>query len=72
MQGESGSGKSTILNCLSGLLKPDAGRIQVGQRVLFDSAQNINIAVQKRNIGYVFQNYALFPNMTVEKTFSTA
>ena len=67
VQGESGSGKSTILNCLSGLLKPDAGRIQVGQRVLFDSAQNINIAVQKRNIGYVFQNYALFPNMTVEK-----
>lgn len=67
IQGESGSGKSTILNCISGLLQPDGGYIQIGKRVLFDTAQKMNIAVQQRKIGYVFQNYALFPNMTVEK-----
>lgn len=67
VQGESGSGKSTILNCISGLLKPDIGYVRVGERTLFDAKQNINIAVQQRRIGYVFQNYALFPNMTVEK-----
>ena len=67
VQGESGSGKSTILNCLSGLLQPDSGWIQVGNRVLYDSNAVINVPVQQRNLGYVFQNYALFPNMTVEK-----
>lgn len=67
IQGESGAGKSTILNCVSGLLTPDAGKIMLGDRVVFDGQQKINLAVQKRNIGYLFQNYALFPNMTVEK-----
>lgn len=67
IQGESGSGKSTILNCISGLLTPETGRVEVNGRVLYNSGQNVNIPVQNRNIGYVFQNYALFPNMTVEK-----
>lgn len=67
IQGESGSGKSTILNCISGLLTPDQGKVTIGDRVVFDSDKQINLPVQKRKIGYVFQNYALFPNMTVEK-----
>ena len=67
IQGESGSGKSTILNCISGLLTPETGRVEVNGRVLYNSGQNVNIPVQNRNIGDVFQNYALFPNMTVEK-----
>ena len=67
IQGESGSGKSTILNCISGLLTPETGRVEVNGRVLYNSGQNVNIPVQNRNIGYVFQNYALCPNMTVEK-----
>lgn len=67
IQGESGAGKSTILNCLSGLARPDEGRIVFGGQIVYDSQEKIHLAVQKRNIGYVFQNYALFPHMTVEK-----
>ncbi len=67
VQGESGSGKSTLLNCISGLLQPDDGYVQIGQRLLYQKQEQINVPVQQRNIGYVFQNYALFPNMTVEK-----
>ncbi|MFR6291243.1 MAG: ATP-binding cassette domain-containing protein [Peptococcaceae bacterium] len=67
VQGESGSGKSTLLNCISGLLQPDDGYMQLGQRLLYQKQEQIDVPVQQRNIGYVFQNYALFPNMTVEK-----
>ena len=65
IEGASGAGKTTILNCLSGLTTPDSGHIAVDDRVLFDDKARINISTEKRHIGYLFQNYALFPNMTV-------
>ncbi len=65
--GPSGSGKTSLLHSISGLEVPKTGRIVVGDRVLFDSKQKINIPVEKRNIGYVFQEGRLFPHMTVEK-----
>lgn len=64
--GASGSGKSMTLICIAGIETPDEGRIVLNDRVLFDSEKKINLTPQKRNVGYLFQNYALFPNMTVE------
>ena len=63
--GPSGAGKTLTLNCLAGLLEPDAGRIVVGQHVLFDSATGVNVPTQRRSLGYVFQGYALFPHLSV-------
>ena len=63
--GPSGSGKSLTLQAIAGLMTPDIGRIVVGQRVLFDSCQRTNIPARYRHIGYVPQNYALFPHLTV-------
>ncbi len=63
--GPSGSGKSLTLQCISGLMNPDDGYINVNGRVLFDSENGLNVPPQKRKIGYVFQNYALFPHLTV-------
>jgi len=65
--GPSGSGKSTVLNCLAGLLRPARGKIVANQIVFFDSANGINLAPQKRRVGYVFQNYALFPHLNVRQ-----
>ena len=65
--GASGCGKSMTLKCIAGIEKPDEGQIVLDGNVLFDSAQKINLPSQKRNIGYLFQNYALFPTMTVEE-----
>ncbi|OPJ61919.1 sulfate/molybdate ABC transporter ATP-binding protein [Clostridium oryzae] len=70
--GESGSGKSVTLKCISGLLTPDEGKIIVNRRVFFDSSKKINMPVQQRKIGFLFQNYALFSNMTVYKNISYA
>jgi len=64
--GKSGSGKTSIINMIAGLQNPDAGRITVGERLLFDSYQKINIPTPKRNAGYIFQDGRLFPHMTVE------
>jgi molybdate transport system ATP-binding protein len=65
--GPSGAGKTTILQCIAGLLRPDAGVIAIdGQRV-FDSAHKIDLAPQQRHVGYVFQDLALFPHMTVQE-----
>jgi molybdate transport system ATP-binding protein len=63
--GPSGSGKTLTLQCLAGLVRPDAGRIAVDGRVLFDSAAGIHVPPQERRLGYVFQGYALFPHLTV-------
>lgn len=63
--GASGSGKSLTLKCIAGIEKPDKGRIVLNDRVLFDSEKKINISPKDRKIGYLFQDYALFPNMNV-------
>ena len=65
--GASGSGKTTLLNCISGTLTPDSGKILFGTETLFDSDSRINIASEKRRIGYVFQEGYLFPHLTVQQ-----
>ena len=65
--GASGCGKSMTLKCIAGIEKPDSGRIVLNGRVLFDSQKHINLKPQQRNVGYLFQHYALFPNMTVQE-----
>ncbi len=64
--GFSGAGKSMTLQLMAGLIRPDEGWIYSGDRILFDSRSEINLAPQDRSIGYVFQNLALFPHMTVK------
>ena len=63
--GASGCGKSMTLKCIAGVETPDRGRIVLDGVTLFDSAKRVNLAPQKRRVGYLFQQYALFPNMTV-------
>lgn len=65
--GPSGSGKSITMQCIAGLLRPDAGRIEIGDRVLFDAQAGIDVPPQSRNVGFVFQDYALFPHLSVER-----
>ena len=63
--GGSGCGKSMTLRCIAGIITPDKGVIRINGQTVFDSAAKINLKPQKRRVGYLFQNYALFPNMTV-------
>ena len=63
--GASGSGKSTLLKCIAGLVKPDSGYIRFAGQDWFDSSKNRDISAQSRRVGYVFQQYALFPHLTV-------
>ena len=65
--GASGCGKSMTLKCIAGIEKPDEGHIELDGRVLFDSEKKIDLPPQQRRVGYLFQNYALFPNMTVRQ-----
>ena len=65
--GASGAGKTTLLDCVAGLTQPDSGRIAVGNGVLFDSVEHTDLPVAKRRVGYVFQNLAVFPHLTVEQ-----
>ena len=68
--GASGCGKSVTLRCIAGIETPDEGHIELDGEVLFDSAARINLSPQRRRVGYLFQNYALFPNMTVEQNIA--
>ncbi|ADR19429.1 ABC transporter ATP-binding protein [Calditerrivibrio nitroreducens] len=70
--GKSGSGKTTVLRMIAGLLEPDEGIIRFGDKIYFDSSSGINLPPQKRSVGFVFQNYALFPNMTVYENIAYA
>lgn len=70
--GASGAGKTTLLRMLAGLTSPDKGQVKFGDTVWFDSERKINVPPQKRNISLMFQDYALFPNMTVEKNICFA
>lgn len=65
--GASGCGKSMTLRCIAGILRPDRGKIVLNGRTLFDSEKHIDLPPQERRVGYLFQQYALFPHMTVEK-----
>ncbi len=70
--GPSGSGKTLMLDCIAGFVRPDKGRILVDDRILFDVQASIHIAPRHRRCGYVFQNYALFPHMTVRGNLAFA
>jgi molybdate transport system ATP-binding protein len=65
--GASGAGKTTVLDCIAGLQKPESGRIAVGNEVLFDQEKGIDLPARRRNVGYLFQTLALFPHMTVRQ-----
>lgn len=69
--GSSGAGKSMTLRCIAGIEKPDSGKILLGDKILFDSDKGICLPPQKRNVGYLFQDPALFPNMTVKENISS-
>lgn len=70
--GVSGCGKSMTLKCIAGIETPDSGRIVLNGRTLYDSQARINLPPQKRRVGYLFQQYALFPNMTVAQNLQSA
>ncbi|HOV41933.1 MAG TPA: ATP-binding cassette domain-containing protein, partial [Oscillospiraceae bacterium] len=68
--GASGSGKSMTLKCIAGIEKPDSGEIVFDGKVFYNSKKKINLPSRERRTGYLFQNYALFPNMTVEENIA--
>ncbi|MCG3161877.1 MAG: Spermidine/putrescine import ATP-binding protein PotA [Acidobacteria bacterium] len=68
--GPSGSGKTTCLRAIAGIVTPDAGRIALGERVFFDSASGVNLPIQQRRVGLLFQDYALFPHLTAEQNIA--
>lgn len=68
--GASGCGKSMTLKSIAGIVKPDTGKIVIDDKVLFDSAHRVNLKPQSRKVGYLFQNYALFPTMTVKSNIA--
>lgn len=72
LYGPSGSGKTLTLDSIAGFLTPDEGRIMLGDRILFDAEAAVNLPARQRSCGYVFQNYALFPHMTVRQNLAFA
>ena len=65
--GASGSGKTTLLRCIAGLIRPDSGQIKIGEQILFDSDAQVDVPVRQRRVGFLFQNLALFPHLSVVK-----
>jgi molybdate transport system ATP-binding protein len=65
--GHSGSGKTTCLRAVAGIVRPDEGRISLDGRIYFDSASGVNLPIQRRRVGFVFQDYVLFPHLTAEQ-----
>jgi len=65
--GPSGSGKTTVLSIIAGLRRPDRGRVRLGDTVLLDTAAGVDVPPERRGIGYVFQDYLLFPHLTVRR-----
>ena len=72
LYGASGAGKSLTLDCIAGFVDPDAGRILLDDRILFDGQARVSLKPQQRQCGYVFQNYALFPHMTLRQNLAFA
>lgn len=70
LTGASGSGKTTILRLIAGILTPDNGVIKLDSKVFFDFDQKINLSIQERRVGFVFQDYALFPHLTAEQNIA--
>ncbi len=70
--GASGCGKSLTLRCIAGIVKPEEGSIRLNGKTLFDSARGIDLPPQQRRVGYLFQHYALFPNMTARQNVEIA
>jgi len=70
--GESGAGKTTVLNCIAGLTDPDRGEVLVEDKTVFSSARGISLPPRDRQVGFVFQNYALFPHLTAEENVALA
>lgn len=70
--GPSGSGKTTTLRAIAGIVTPDRGRIALGENVFFDSAKGVSATIQERRVGYVFQDYALFPHLTAARNVAYA
>jgi molybdate transport system ATP-binding protein len=72
LYGPSGSGKTLTLDCIAGFVAPDSGRVMLDNRILFDAESGVNLRPQQRSCGYVFQNYALFPHMTLRENLAFA
>jgi molybdate transport system ATP-binding protein len=68
--GVSGAGKTSVIQILAGLLRPDGGHVKINERILFDSSRNINLPPEKRRLGYVFQDARLFPHMNIERNLT--
>ena len=70
--GESGAGKTTLLDCVAGLADPDRGEILLEGKKVFSSSNKVNLPPQERNVGFVFQTYALFPHLSAEENVALA